>query len=68
MISTIFRYQINNIVKFGENEIFKGFKGPVNSIIQSTSTFNILVSCNDGKISLLSKINLELYGKDLNFD
>ena len=50
-----------------DNESFEGFKGAISSIIQSTSTGNILVSCYDGKISLLSKINLELYGKELNF-
>ena len=50
-----------------DNEMFEGFNGAISSIIQSTSTGNILVSCYDGKISLLSKINLELYGKELNF-
>ena len=46
---------------------FKGFRGAITSIIQSKENFNILASCYDGKISLLSKINLELYGKELNF-
>ena len=50
-----------------ENESFEGFNGAISSIIQSTSTLNILVSCYDGKISLLSKINLELYGKELKY-
>ena len=50
-----------------ENESFEGFNGAISSIIQSTSTLNILVSCYDGKISLLSKVNLELYGKELKY-
>ena len=43
-------------------DIFNGFKGAISSMIQSTITQNILVSCYDGKIYLLSKPNLAYYG------
>ena len=49
-----------------EKENFHGFKGAISSIIQSSETKNILVSCYDGKIYLLSKLNLEGYGEKLN--
>ena len=61
---TIFTYNKNNNI---ENEIFYGFNGAISSIIQSTSSGNILVSCYDGKVNLFSEINIELYGKVLNF-
>ena len=44
-----------------DNEIFKGFNGAISSIIQSSQSLNILTSCYDGKISLFSNINLEMY-------
>ena len=40
---------------------FKGFNGPVTSIIQSNTTGNILVTCNDGKVYLLTPPNLDYY-------
>ena len=61
---TIFTDNKNNNI---ENEIFYGFNGAISSIIQSTSSGNILVSCYDGKVNLFSEINIELYGKALNF-
>ena len=61
---TIFTDNKNNNI---ENEIFYGFNGAISSIIQSTSSGNILVSCYDGKVNLFSEINIELYGKKLNF-
>ena len=48
-------------------EKFNGFKGAITSIIQSTMTKNILVSCYDGKIYLLSRPNLEYYGLYLKY-
>ena len=62
--SDICRKEENNETK---PEIFMGFNGAISSIIQSKSTFNILVSCYDGKIIKLSKPNLEIYGKKLNY-
>ena len=41
--------------------IFNGFDGAVNSIIQASETGNILATCYDGKIYLFSKPNLEKY-------
>ena len=69
MDNTIIPYYINQSQKIFsvENETFEGFNGAISSIIQSTYSMHILVSCYDGKISLLSKINLELYGKELNY-
>ena len=49
------------------SEKFKGFKGAITSMIQSTITKNILVSCYDGKIYLLSRPNMEYYGVELNY-
>ena len=49
------------------NEYFKGFNGAISSIIQSTKERNILVSCYDGKISLFSKPNLQLYNLKLDY-
>ena len=46
-----------------EDEIFTGFNGAVSSIIQSKYDSNIIVICNDGKKTLFSKPNLELYEK-----
>ena len=46
---------------------FKGFKGAISSMIQSTMSKEILVSCYDGKIFQLSQPNLSKYGKNLNY-
>jgi hypothetical protein len=40
---------------------FKGFRGAITSIIQSKENFNILASCYDGKIYLLSEPNIKKY-------
>ena len=48
-------------------ERFEGFKGAISSMIQSTGYKNILVSCYDGKIYLLSKPNLLGYNIKLNY-
>ena len=48
-------------------ERFEGFKGAISSMIQSEETKNILVSCYDGKIYLLSQPNLEGYHVKLNY-
>ena len=45
------------------NKGFQGFKGAISSMIQSTMTKEILVSCYDGKIFQLSKPNLNQYTK-----
>jgi hypothetical protein len=63
--TTIF---LNNGIDGIENEIFYGFNGAISSIIQSKSSGHILASCYDGKINLFSQINLEMYGKTLNFE
>ena len=51
----------NAIKKLKEMNSFKGFKGPVTSIIQSSSTGNILVTCHDGKVYLFTPPNLDYY-------
>ena len=48
---------------FRERNTFKGFAGPVSSIIQSSLTGNILVTCYDGFVYLLTPPNLEYYLK-----
>ena len=48
-------------IEIQRNEIFKGFKGAISSIIQSTQYGNILASCYDGNIYLLSIPNLDFY-------
>ena len=51
----------NTIKTLKEMNSFKGFNGPVTSIIQSNTTGNILVTCNDGKVYLLTPPNLDYY-------
>ena len=46
---------------FKESNIFKGFAGPISSIIQSSLTGNILVTCYDGYVYLLTPPNLDYY-------
>ena len=48
-------------IEIQRNEIFRGFKGAISSIIQSTKNGNILASCYDGNIYLLSIPNLDFY-------
>ena len=49
--------------KFKDCNIFTNFKGAVSSITQSSLYGNILVSCYDGNIYLLTPPNLEYYLK-----
>ena len=44
-----------------ESKNFEGFEGAISCIIQSKRQGNILVSCYDSKIYLLSEPNLEFY-------
>ena len=48
-------------IEFEYNNDFQGFETIVTSIIQSNTTGNILATCSDGKVYLLSKPNLEFY-------
>ena len=40
---------------------FKGFRGPITSIIQSNINGNIIVSCYDGNVYLFTPPNLDFY-------
>ena len=53
----------NNNKKNKQKEYFKGFKGPISSIIQSTSNGNIIITCWDGNVYLFSKPNLDYLEK-----
>ena len=57
--------EYDNKEKLDTYFIFKGFKGAISSMIQSenNNTNNILVSCYDGKVYLLSKPNLAVYNE-----
>ena len=55
---------IDNI-NIEEDTKFKGFEGAVTSIMQSMSSYEIVATCSDGKVSLFSCPNLEIYGKKL---
>ena len=44
-----------------ERSSFYGFNGPISSIAQSRLNGNILVTCYDGNVYLLTPPNLELY-------
>ena len=44
-----------------ENDNFHGFEGPITSLIQSRKTGEILASCSDGTIYLLSPPNLNYF-------
>lgn len=46
---------------FKERNTFTGFAGPISSIIQSSLTGNILVTCYDGNVYLLTPPNLDYY-------
>ena len=48
-----------NQIKIKQN--FKGFRGPISSIIQNNISGNILVSCYDGNIYLFTPPNLDFY-------
>ena len=40
---------------------FKGFKGPISSIIQSKRNGNIIITCWDGNVYLFEKPNLDYF-------
>ena len=47
--------------KLKEKSTFNGFNGPISSIIQSSINGNIVVTCYDGNIYLLTPPNLDYY-------
>ena len=51
-------------IEFLKNTEFDGFKGPISSLIQSKLLGNILATCYDGKVHLLSKVDLDLLKKN----
>ena len=51
-------------IEFLKNKEFDGFKGPISSLIQSKLRGNILATCYDGKVHLLSKVDLGLLIKN----
>jgi len=56
------KQNINGIISImKKNNYFISFDGPITSIIQSSSTGNILVTCLDGKIYLLTPPNIDYY-------
>ena len=48
-------------IDFKYNEKFKGFQGPINSIIQSKVKGNVLVTCYDGNVYLFTPPNIDYY-------
>jgi hypothetical protein len=52
---------VNQNVIIRIKQDFKGFRGPITSIIQSNITGNILITCYDGNIYLFSPPNLDFY-------
>ena len=48
-------------ITFEDNEHFDGFELPINSIIQSKASENIIISSWDGKIYLLTPANLDFF-------
>ena len=48
-------------IVFEEAQILKSFKGPISSIKQSKNEGNVLITCYDGKVYLLTLPNLEFY-------
>ena len=55
------------IIENKQKDKFNGFKGAISCMIQSSYTKNILISCYDGKVYLLSRPDLIYYGVDLNY-
>ena len=47
-------------IEFEKNGTFKGFEGPINSLIQSKCKGNILATCYDGNVHLFSPLNVDL--------
>ena len=48
-------------IEFYEYENFEGFEGPINCIIQSKITGNIIINCYNGEIYLLTRPNIDYY-------
>ena len=50
-------------IEFERNKEFTGFEGAISSIIQAKIEIdgNILISCNNGKVYLLTMPNLDYY-------
>jgi len=48
-------------IEIEKKENFKGFKGPITSIIQTERNGDLLVTCWDGNVYLLEKPNIELF-------
>jgi hypothetical protein len=48
-------------IEIEKKENFKGFKGPITSIIQTKRNGDLLVTCWDGNVYLLEKPNIELF-------
>ncbi len=56
------KQNINGVISImKKNNYFISFDGPVTSIIQSSTTGNILATCLDGKIYLLTPPNIDYY-------
>ena len=56
------KQNINGVISvMKKNNYFISFNGPITSIIQSSTTGNILVTCLDGKIYLLTPPNIDYY-------
>ena len=56
------KQNINGVISImKKNNYFISFDGPITSIIQSSTTGNILVTCLDGKIYLLTPPNIDYY-------
>ena len=49
-----------------DSKCFKGFKGPISCIIQSSSLGEILVTCYDGNIYLFTEPNFDFLNQDYN--
>ena len=56
---------IEKKIRKEDSKCFKGFKGPISCIIQS-STEKILITCHDGNVYLFSKPRLDLLDQDYN--
>ena len=53
-------------IEFEKNDKFEGFEGPISCITQSSYYGNILVSCYDGNVYLLSNPDLSFYENNNN--
>ena len=48
-------------IEIEENDEFEGFDSPINCIIQNKISGNIIISCDNSKIYMLTPPNLEYY-------